>query len=499
MNKFLFFYLASALSLLAQSSAVQVNSSNVLIHPSSTNFYTANPPPSSSSTITLTGSVTGSGTNTISTTVVNVPWSTLTGSLTAGGDLQGMYPNPSVNKVQGVLPAAGAANALGVVPNASGGFVTSNNGTLSGTTILSGTSIFSGLIGSHLYFVGSDLQIDPEDEGSSFPVLSGNNWSIHGDGSAQFGAPGFYVNSTGTIISPIISGTTLINGSVGGTGTNGTSGILLQTNGDATNLTYQSTSINDIGVFLSGGMIGDSEIPINSLTDIYNGNADISISQLELNGTSMTGVNTNLSQTLLSTDGDASGCIVSGSLLSNLFDGSSGYVANSAALMGVSFDASVLDAASVPVNTNGGFPVLTGGGSLPLGGASVLFFNSNIMDGLLVSYGSINSLDWQNRLAIDSTGGTTVFSWASVAAFGASVKASLTGTNSLITVQTGTLVGGTSTKIVPAGCHPWVQDNAASLTNVGSLVVTVSGTIATITSTNVLDTSPFSLFNYGNQ
>lgn len=68
-----------------------------------------------------------------------------------------------------------------------------------------------------------------------------------------------------------------------------------------------------------------------------------------------------------------------------------------------------------------------------------------------------------------------------------------------LTVQTGTLVSGTATKTVPAGCHPWVQDNAASLTNVGSLVVTTSGTIATITSTNVLDTSPFTLYNAGSQ
>lgn len=72
---------------------------------------------------------------------------------------------------------------------------------------------------------------------------------------------------------------------------------------------------------------------------------------------------------------------------------------------------------------------------------------------------------------------------------------------SIITVQTGTLVGGTATKTVPSGCHPWVQDNqsAGSLTNVGNLTVTVSGTTATITSTNPLDVSPFSLFNAGSQ
>lgn len=70
---------------------------------------------------------------------------------------------------------------------------------------------------------------------------------------------------------------------------------------------------------------------------------------------------------------------------------------------------------------------------------------------------------------------------------------------SVLTIQTGTLVGGTATKTVPAGCHPWVQDNASSLTNVGSLVVTVSGTTATITSTNILDVSPFTLFNAGSQ
>lgn len=74
-----------------------------------------------------------------------------------------------------------------------------------------------------------------------------------------------------------------------------------------------------------------------------------------------------------------------------------------------------------------------------------------------------------------------------------------TTTSSLITVQTGTLVGGTATKTVPSGCHPWVADNATSLTNVGSLTVTVSGTTATITSTNVLDVSPFTLFNAGSQ
>lgn len=68
-----------------------------------------------------------------------------------------------------------------------------------------------------------------------------------------------------------------------------------------------------------------------------------------------------------------------------------------------------------------------------------------------------------------------------------------------ITVQTGTLIGGASTKTVPSGCHPWVQDTASSLTNVGSLVVTVSGTTATVTSTNPLDTSPYSLYNAGSQ
>lgn len=68
-----------------------------------------------------------------------------------------------------------------------------------------------------------------------------------------------------------------------------------------------------------------------------------------------------------------------------------------------------------------------------------------------------------------------------------------------VSVQTGTLSGGTATKTVPSGCHPWVQDNATSLTNVGTLTVTVSGTTATITSTNVLDTSPFTLFNAGSQ
>jgi hypothetical protein len=80
------------------------------------------------------------------------------------------------------------------------------------------------------------------------------------------------------------------------------------------------------------------------------------------------------------------------------------------------------------------------------------------------------------------------------------VSTATSGTDfSFITVQTGTLVGGTATKTVPAGCHPWVQDTASSLTNVGSLVVTVSGTTATITSTNVLDTSPFTLYNAGSQ
>ena len=85
---------------------------------------------------------------------------------------------------------------------------------------------------------------------------------------------------------------------------------------------------------------------------------------------------------------------------------------------------------------------------------------------------------------------------------GQALVSAVAGTDySLITVQTGTLVGGTATKTVPSGCHPWVQNNQASgsLTNVGSLTVTVSGTTATITSTNPLDVSPFTLFNAGSQ
>lgn len=111
-------------------------------------------PPNS---LTLTGSIAGTGTGTIATTIVNTPWSTLTGSLTAGGDLQGSYPSPSVNKVQGVLPAAGVANALGNLPNSAGGIVTVTAtgviagtfvGNLTGTASASSTVPWSGLIGT---------------------------------------------------------------------------------------------------------------------------------------------------------------------------------------------------------------------------------------------------------------------------------------------------------------------------------------------------------------
>lgn len=55
---------------------------------------------------------------------------------TAGGDLQGTYPNPSVNKVQGVLVAAGVANALGNPVNSAGGVVVPNNTTTQTQTVL---------------------------------------------------------------------------------------------------------------------------------------------------------------------------------------------------------------------------------------------------------------------------------------------------------------------------------------------------------------------------
>lgn len=70
----------------------------------------------------------------------------------------------------------------------------------------------------------------------------------------------------------------------------------------------------------------------------------------------------------------------------------------------------------------------------------------------------------------------------------------------VVTVVTGTLVGGSATigNAGLSGKHPWVQDtNTGTVTNVGPLGVSLSGTTATIKSTNALDTSTFTLF-FGN-
>lgn len=120
---------------------------------------------------------------------------------------------------------------------------------------------------------------------------------------------------------------------------------------------------------------------------------------------------------------------------------------------------------------------------------------------------STGNTEWYDAMAIDKTLAVTGTITNTTLAGGGMVKSSTgslalatAGTDySVITVQTGTLVGGSATKTVPSGCHPWVQDTASSLTNVGSLQVTVSGTTATVTSTNVLDTSSFTLFNAGSQ
>jgi hypothetical protein len=106
-----------------------------------------------------------------------------------------------------------------------------------------------------------------------------------------------------------------------------------------------------------------------------------------------------------------------------------------------------------------------------------------------------NALNSFTQLA--SFTGNSTSTGSLVLAGGLSVAGTITG--NILTVQTGTLIGGSSTKTVPAGSHPWVQDTAATLTNVGVLTVTVSGTTATITSVNPLDTSTYTLFNAGSQ
>lgn len=267
MNKFLFFYLASAMGLLAQSAAVQQNpTTHVLLSPTASQFYSANPPSISESlTINLTGSSTATGTVTLPGTLTlnltqgasSVGISNLTASGTPSSStyLRGdntwatVTSNPgTVTSVSATVPSylsisgspITSSGTLAITGTSTGTgtiVVLSASPTFTGTPIaqnmqftVGGTTFFTGVGGSNFQIsqIGSPFTVP-------FSIASGapaNSFVLGSTGTLTLGgtvaAPAFVGNLTGTAgavplsgvygfgsgVASTLSGTVNVNGGI---------------------------------------------------------------------------------------------------------------------------------------------------------------------------------------------------------------------------------------------------------------------------------------------
>lgn len=499
--------------ILAQSTVSVNPNTHVLTQPTASVFYTANPPPGSSGTVTLTGSVTGTGSATIATTIVNVPWSTLTGSLTAAGDLQGSYPNPSVNKIQGVLPAAGVANALGNIPNQSGGFITFGNAQ---TPLTFGTG---------LTLTGISLAV------SSSVALSSNNLSFFSSTtSAQLA--GVISNETGTgslvfAMAPSLTGSATLNGSpiqTAATFSGIPQGGPLTQDLALGGFKFNISNLGDPIVWLgSNALIGTDtggpylqnimgeELRFDDITgDLFFANVLL----MDTNGLLGTGSNLDFvtffpnegysiqgsSGVFLQTDGFG-GIDLPGNLTvdSNidladhyfLIDSTTGYITSSQNYVpfGVVVEAtqglSVANGLAFDSINSTGSPcdisAATVSGNLMSGlfdGTANLNVTSLVLSGTLklpeiYDVIDVQAIDVNDRIGYGSDGFTQVFNWSTVAAFKASVIASnFTSDTSHAVLGDGTFLA------LPTGALVGISDTQ-TLTNKTIGAVQLTGTIAT--------------------